>query len=939
MMTVYSYADAEYLTAIFNAVAMLSSTKFLKVLTNSILMFTAIYVAWGMGIYGQIRRPLVVAAWAVFALSFNSYGSVTVKVKNVANPLQQRVIKHVPALLGAIASVTSTAGYEITRFVETAFSSVPKLGKSGSETYQDYLKTGMLFGSRIALELDQVRIRDPYFKDNMRDFVQNCVLFEAQLGERYTMSDLVRSKDLWALVSKNQGKVLGIKYREGGTRTFKTCAETAAALESKWTTEQKRVWSFLSDKLFGKKTDSNGNRIGSSGISNADIQKYLPFQSSFIGARAQAIAEPLKQHLMINAIQDGTKEKAMGLGVSMTNTKSMHSLYQNFLNLGIMAANNLPIMKSIFEAILYGGFFIILAAMMLPNGYRYASAYVGILFWIQTWPIFFAIINLVMQIASGIIIGDEGVTILNRSTIYSQHSMMLALSGYLSYMVPYLSYVIMKGGAASFMHLSNTFSGPAQGASSQAAAEVSSGSLSLANISMDNSSMMNHSAFKYDSNVSHLSGEYMHKAANGMTTNSAAGQTFFTGASSDLNLRAELHAANTKTITTGISNEQSYLDSNSAQLSEISSIMKEQSYSVLSSLGQTVSNSGSYEENTNLTDNKALNAMASAQAYYREHMGMNENEASNEAINSYVRGDLSGGFKVAGIGATIGTGSSKEWSNTESISKENSFSKESGNMSSEEYQARLEKVYSIIRNAKLSDELTDAKSLQDDYRQSYNQQKSLQQDRVLHEQRLESLRTMQDQVNSQGMNWTVKRTDDILNFTSDYYGICKQDAANLFHSSSPDKMKEEVLSAYRDKNLMEFASLDTISVGKSFKSKKTALLNEGGGKIEGIAAEQKGNIDSVAIQKEYNCERYITHELKDAFESEQNYIQEHINVGENRVKNSFTNQQANVEKQLSINPQEEIVLKKVNSSLIASGFERAMSNRKVHVGYLEQRGL
>ena len=83
---------------------------------------------------------------------------------------------------------------------------------------------------------------------------------------------------------------------------------------------------------------------------------------------------------------------------------------------------------------------------------------------------------------------------------------MEALAGYLSMSIPFISYAIVKGGAATFMNLAGSLSSGYQAAAASAANEVTSGNLSMKNISYANSNMHSFNGFKHDSNLSHQSG-------------------------------------------------------------------------------------------------------------------------------------------------------------------------------------------------------------------------------------------------------------------------------------------------------------------------------------------------------------------------------------------------------------------------------------------------
>jgi hypothetical protein len=73
---------------------------------------------------------------------------------------------------------------------------------------------------------------------------------------------------------------------------------------------------------------------------------------------------------------------------------------------------------------------------------------------------------------------------------------MSALTGWLSFSVPAIAYMMVKGGASSFVHLANHLGSAAQSAIASTGHEVSSGNISLSNFSQGTQSLHNHTAFQ-----------------------------------------------------------------------------------------------------------------------------------------------------------------------------------------------------------------------------------------------------------------------------------------------------------------------------------------------------------------------------------------------------------------------------------------------------------
>jgi len=88
----------------------------------------------------------------------------------------------------------------------------------------------------------QFRIVNAEFKGNMERFVNQCVVYDAMIGHKYTFDDLQNQKDIWTFVSANASPLLGFLYKAGNTPgTIVTCKEGAQNLKELWTAEIDRA--------------------------------------------------------------------------------------------------------------------------------------------------------------------------------------------------------------------------------------------------------------------------------------------------------------------------------------------------------------------------------------------------------------------------------------------------------------------------------------------------------------------------------------------------------------------------------------------------------------------------------------------------------------------------------------------------------------------------
>src|SRR6185312_12324387 len=124
---------------------------------------------------------------------------------------------------------------------------------------------------------------------------------------------------------------------------------------------------------------------------------------------------------------------------------------------GDIAARTLPLFKNVIEALSYALFIFIVVLALLPNGYRILLTYCGILAWTQLWAPLYAVLNLIMtlygQTETASHGAEKGLTLLNSAAIINANADMVSLAAWLSVSIPFISYGILKQGAAAFVGL------------------------------------------------------------------------------------------------------------------------------------------------------------------------------------------------------------------------------------------------------------------------------------------------------------------------------------------------------------------------------------------------------------------------------------------------------------------------------------------------------
>jgi len=340
----------------------------------------------------------------------------------------------------------------------------------------------------------------------MERFVNQCVVYDVMIGHKYTLDDLQKTPDIWTMVTSHASPVLGFLYKEGNNPgAILTCKAGATKLNQLWVDQIAKATA-----LYGSRVN---NRTLTAAAFNSDLLSGAKLLSGSL-ALASSATDLLKQEMMINAIEEASNNKLSELG-SASNYAATKALLQQrsaYAAAGEIAARTLPLFKNVIEALSYALFIFIVVLGLLPNGYRTVLTYCGILAWTQLWAPLYAVLNLIMTLygkhesmGHGL---QDGLTLLNSSAIINANADMVTLAAWLSVSIPFISYGILKQGAAAFVGLAQHLGSAMQSAASGAAAETVSGNISLGNVSMGTQAYQNTSAFQHNTSPSYTASQF-----------------------------------------------------------------------------------------------------------------------------------------------------------------------------------------------------------------------------------------------------------------------------------------------------------------------------------------------------------------------------------------------------------------------------------------------
>lgn len=438
--TVYTYGGGEALDYIFNAVAVLFSSGFMDSLiyiSEALsLVFIGFMIAFQPGNFGPYLRWIGSYIFIlVVLLQPIQDGKMSVYINDVITGKNYKV-DNIPPGLVIPASFLSAVGFGLTMGFEGILS-------TPASHYLPYYKYGTMFGAYVMSRLRDFKIQDPILRENMENFISNCMAYDVMLGSKYDISTLYASSDIWEIIEKNASPLRMFNYRNQnkGGRELVTCKVGVERMSNVFAGEASLLGLRFPDVV----------RFSNTGIGDA-----LQLGSAFHGKSAHSPDEQLRQVLIINAFKD--VPRSYGASRIAQDQGDLWGL------LGGISQMVLPILYVVFQALIYGSFPVIVLFAFFSTRMRVIGTYFKMMLWLELWPLLFAIINLLMSIFAGYSLSSFGgeITIDNINSIVSTqaHYVLAALS--LGLLVPILSYMIMRAGVASIMHVASQTSGAVQ---------------------------------------------------------------------------------------------------------------------------------------------------------------------------------------------------------------------------------------------------------------------------------------------------------------------------------------------------------------------------------------------------------------------------------------------------------------------------------------------
>ena len=469
MLEIYTIAGGDWFRGNLNAISAFMSTGTWSSIEKMCIAFSVLIVA---GSWVKKHNIMDLVGW-VFALTLVSMLVVIrkpVQIIDYSNVSQVYQVDNVPIGLAIPASLTTRVGNALVQSYEMIFA-LPD-----SVTYS---KTGMLFGGNLVAKSTDFISQNPEITTLFSDYVQNCVMGDIFLNHKYTFEELLNSSDPYTIIFSNPSPLRGVFDKNN---QFKTCQEASRDLKSALALDTQtggKTWSYYVRQLFGGKP--NPDLLFSQMIGDS----YNFFYSS--GQNAWQI---IRQNVTMNALRSGIQSYAARSGdtaslVNIANTSSLEKQRLAQATMGHQALRSLPMMQTVILGIMFGLFpIMVMAAMFNMMTMQVLKGYVFALMWLQSWPLLYAILNSAMAYYAK----QNGVPVVlsELSQLQLKNSDIATTAGYISMMIPPLSWAMIKSMGAGFSSAYSHFASSGLSSTSQASSSVVDGNYSFSNMQTDN---------------------------------------------------------------------------------------------------------------------------------------------------------------------------------------------------------------------------------------------------------------------------------------------------------------------------------------------------------------------------------------------------------------------------------------------------------------------
>jgi len=516
---VYSYGSGDFLAAVFNGIAMITSGGFIHSLVKMGLILMVLYAltttisslisAGGQrGPAGEIYHgegpvtiiSLVITAGIVLGIFLTPKANVSI-IDRVA-PEQSQVVANVPLPSAFVAYMMSAIGDTIGKEFETVFSLPDSL---------QFRNGGMALGAKYTDALmniyppnsstENMPPEASLISKTISEYCIRCVFpnysnLDGTNGSRtIALDELSTTDDLMEHLKRSLYRSPNVTIVAPNEVGYASCADAIVLADNLWNTHMAAWKKDLETKLSGNSgltgivSASNPINLGSGALTNEVFARYFPDSSTDYD-------EMLKTLALINLIRDSYNAYYAYLSGSSSaaDTISRKATTSGWLTAAKFFNSLVHTTRAIAEGLIYG-MSVLLPLFIVFGGLSALLFYGKLALWLQMWVPIYVLINLyadveVQRVVSNILLTDtyKGPSFRSVDQIAQQLELTLGYVGILSPAVPGLAWGLVSGGSYAATHAVRTFGGQHTVATAQSTGTqvMGMGNISMGNHSIDN---------------------------------------------------------------------------------------------------------------------------------------------------------------------------------------------------------------------------------------------------------------------------------------------------------------------------------------------------------------------------------------------------------------------------------------------------------------------
>lgn len=653
---IYTYGGGEVLWTIFNGLALifksnspyLTSVGYLSMLIGGIWGASAALYQANIGIFA---KSWFIPSYAILSLML--VPKVTINIVDEVDPyFKSDRVDNIPVGIAVVASTASTISRALTEEIETVFPTPDSLR---------YVKAGPVFGARLAAQARYVRIKDPIVRSNVKNFMRQCFFWPFVASNLKGLKhEALTTNDILGFIRSNPHSWLGVYWKNpDGSQVFMDCKVAVSQVADVMSIEGDKGLLHLASTLYGGDPDTSEV--------SSNLKHMMKDAWSSLAHQTSEASSSVGQQMLVNAYREAVDDSREEMGqdrlspelLSYSATRTLAQQSMSFLVKGTVATSFMPMVQAILFGMLLIIFVLIIPLCFVPGGLSLLALWVRLIFWVQSFPVFSAILSalttmLHQRMNEGVFrtVGS-GFSVETTTALADAAFDAACLMSGLQLSVPFIAYAFISKSGYALTNVASMMSSGVEGIASKIGGEMADGNISFDNQSFHNQTLSGRqiaqqqlgSNFNYGSSLN--DGKMtLSTSMDGLQTVSVMQSTLTSNVSSNDNWHASINDNYAKSQQLAENASRSFMKSTSDTASQLLNFTNRLSHGV--GVTEGLSSNASTEMRKN-----AEQTLGDLKSFSKKH-NISEQTAAEMALS--VHGNINYDGGIIGKMANLATG-------------------------------------------------------------------------------------------------------------------------------------------------------------------------------------------------------------------------------------------------------------------------------------------